>query len=250
MIERGGGVDSSLWWYENVTGDVHVAFTSVRAGNLARHVGEQADVDGARERLEHRLGLVQQRFRYLHQTHSATVLDAESERGEAPEGDAWVSARGRQPLAVLVADCLPVVLVGHRGAHAEPSGAEADPITAVAHAGRPGLTAGILERTVQSMRERGACRLRAWIGPGACGSCYEVPQEMAQRLGAERPALLSETSWGTPALNLRAEAQNIFDREGIQVAAVAGCTIEDETLFSHRRAPDQGRIAALVWRAT
>ncbi|GAB3846425.1 polyphenol oxidase family protein [Nesterenkonia populi] len=257
-----------LWWKGDHDG-VRLGFTSAAAGNLGAHVGDAAEAEQNRARLASQLlspanpspaeksapdsawdkSAVQgQRegsgFRFLHQVHSTEVLDAGEVRDEVPTADAWVSAGGAAPLGVLVADCLPVLFVG--------TGA-AGPVTAAAHAGREGLLSGVLERTVEALQARGAEEIHAWIGPAACGACYEVPQAMVDEVAAARPALVSTTSWGTPALNLRAEAAAVLRTHGAEVHDVGGCTMEDPQLFSHRRTQQQGapagRIAGLVWRA-
>ncbi|WP_322477466.1 polyphenol oxidase family protein [Nesterenkonia sp. HG001] len=243
-----GDADSPFWWHGmTADGEVHVAFTSVRAGNLARHVGEQQrDAVASRRRgLEAHMGVGSGTLRFLDQVHSALVLDAAehpADSAHAPTGDAWISRGGAEPLAVMVADCLPVLLVG-QGQGGEPL------ITGAAHAGREGLIGGVLENTVTAMREHGAESVQAWVGPGVCGSCYEVPAAMHEELGTVRPALASQTTWGTPALDLRSEAEEILRELGAGIAELAGCTLEDETLYSHRRAPGEGRFAGLVWRA-
>lgn len=253
-----GDADAGFWWQGAAGAGVRVAFTSSAAGNLALHVGDAADQDddgparhavlARRRALERRLGVAAGRLRFLEQIHSATVRDAdEPEAAEAagpagvtPVGDAWVSPDGSHPLAIMVADCLPVLLVGAR--------ADGGAVTGAAHAGRPGLLAGVLERTVERMRAHGAERLRAWIGPGACGRCYEVPEAMHAELTAGRPALASRTRAGTPGLDLRAEAQAVLAGRGVSTAELSGCTIEDRTLFSHRREPGRGRFVGVVWR--
>lgn len=249
-----GGADSGLWWQDAAGAGVRVAFSSSAAGNLALHVGAAAPADGgegsarrqvlaARRALEARLDVGPGRLHFLDQVHSAVVhemVEPSAEAPTAPVGDAWVSSDGSHPLAIMVADCLPVLLVGSR--------ADGGVVTGAAHAGRPGLLAGVLERTVEAMRGHGAADLRAWIGPGACGGCYEVPEAMHAELTAERPALASRTRWGTPALDLRAEAARILIEHGAAVADLAGCTIEDEALFSHRRDPGRGRFVGVVWR--
>ena len=58
--------------------------------------------------------------------------------------------------------------------------------------------------TVARMRELGADRIPAWVGPHVCGACYEVPEEMRDEVAAVVPAAPSTTSWGTPALDLGA----------------------------------------------
>ena len=232
-----GDVDTPFWWSAS-TGDVHVAFTSYRAGNLGVHVGDAHAAQANRRSLAPLLGAEP---RFLNQVHSHQVIDADSTGGE-PTGDAWVSTCGT-PLAVLVADCLPVLFVA--------KGVDGRPITAAAHAGRPGLLAGVLEHTLTAMEQRGAARITAWIGPGACGSCYEIPEEMVEQIAAERPGIRARTSWGTAALDLRAEAKNVLQSAGAAVVDVAGCTMEDPQLFSHRRSQQtgeqQGRIAGVVW---
>ena len=238
---------------------LHVAFTGVGAGNLAFHVAGQAEpgrpadaVAEARTGLERAMGVPAGRTQYLTQVHSARVVTA-SGRGWGDEGarpeeaDAVVSPSGHDPLAVMVADCLPVVFASRPAGGSGLTGP-----TAVAHAGRRGLFEGVLEGTVERLRRHGAGAgtddVQAWVGPGICGKCYEVPEDM-HRDGADRiPATVSRTSWGTPALDLPAGAAAVLDRLGVRVHRVDRCTLEDEQLFSHRRAPGQGRFAGLVWR--
>lgn len=251
---------SPFWWRGQAesgatAGDtVQLGFTSVEAGNLARHVGSQSEVSENRRLLETSMGVPAGSLRFLNQVHSADVIPAEpaAPAGPAPSsevltGDAWVCADGSVPLAIMVADCLPVLLHGRRAAH-DPD--RDVPVTAAAHAGRPGLLAGVLENTVAAMRAHGADAITAWIGPGACGDCYEIPAEMVAEVSQGRPAIASQTSWGSSALNLRAEARTVLDGQGVRVAELAGCTIEDESLFSHRRAPGKGRFAGVIWMRT
>lgn len=232
----------NFWWRGQHDG-VQLAFTASAAGNLSQSVGPTGQGLKSRRQLETELGLGPGQLRFLNQVHSADALDADSAGSAVPTGDAWVTAEGT-PIAVLVADCLPVLFVG-----STPQGRL---VTAAAHAGRPGLIAGILEGTVHALRSRGAESITAWVGPGACGDCYEVPQQMFDELTAARPALASTTSWGTPALDLRAEANAVLSAAGAMVInAAAGCTIEDPALFSHRRSQKtgepEGRLAGLIW---
>ncbi|NDK32282.1 polyphenol oxidase family protein [Nesterenkonia haasae] len=232
-----------LWWQEQV-GRVRLGFTSVTAGNLAHHVGDGGEAEGNRRRLEDQLGLAHRPLRYLNQVHSADVVDADS--GDVtPTGDAWISTDGSRSLAIMVADCLPVLFTA--------SSRGGGVLTAAAHAGRPGLISGVLHNTVSALQHHGGRNITAWIGPGACGECYEVPQAMFDELTVDRPALAATTSWGTPALDLRSEARAILESHHVAVVDVAGCTIENPTLFSHRvsqkNGTPEGRIAALIWKA-
>lgn len=176
----------------------------------------------------------------VRQVHGATVADADDatlEQLAAIEADGLVATRPGLALAVRVADCVPVLL--------------ADPAAGVigaAHAGRVGLAAGVLQATVAQMRARGATDLTAWIGPHVCGSCYEVPQQLADQVAGQVPGSRSTTSWGTPALDLGAGARGILERLGVRVTDVGRCTLESPDLHSHRRdAAASGRQAGIIW---
>lgn len=234
-----------FWWQDEVGNGVRVAFTDRGAGNLALHTGDDpAAVRARRAALEREMGVDGGSLLFLAQVHGTEVADADRpDRPAVPTADAAVTATG-VPLAVMVADCLPVVLVA-----AGPEG----PVTAVAHAGRRGLLDGVLERTVEQMRARGARGLSAWIGPSVCGSCYEVPAAMREESARRIPAVAATTAWGTPALDLRAGARDRLAGLGVDVtepaAAGPSCTLENERLSSHRRDPRSGRIVGLVWQA-
>ncbi|MFB0839563.1 MULTISPECIES: polyphenol oxidase family protein [Arthrobacter] len=223
-------------WRADILPGVSAAFTNVDAGNLALHVGDDpARVQGRRARLEQSIGVGPQSLRFMNQVHGTTVvlMDAES---PAPEADAMVS-RGL-PLAVMVADCIPVLLAGESGN---------GPVLAAVHAGRPGVANGILPAAVESMESLGATRIRAWLGPSICGSCYEVPAALRDGVANMVPATWSTTSWGTPALDLPAGARSQLESVGVDVEYAGDCTLETETLYSYRRDRDTGRFAGLVW---
>lgn len=229
----------------------HVAWTSAAAGSLALHVlgadetPARREVEQSRAAVEDAMGVERGRTFYLDQVHSADVVTADGigwGGAAGPTADASVSPDGSQPLAVLVADCLPVLFVdGLTGA------------TAAAHAGRRGLLDGVLENTVDALEAlrpagaRGTFGMKAWIGPGVCGRCYEVPEDMRAEAAARIPELHSTTSWGTPALNLPAGAQTVLRARGVAVERIDLCTLEDERVFSHRRQPGRGRFVGLVW---
>lgn len=172
------------------------------------------------------------------QVHGSDVVFVDGATVEAPVADAMITDQPDLGLLVRAADCTPVVL--------------ADPqarLIGVVHAGREGLVKGVVTAAVREMRRRGATRIQAWVGPRACGSCYEVPAEMADAVAAVVPEARSTTSWGTPALDvgrgviaqLKAEAVHVTDiGEGV-------CTIEDEAFFSYRRqGKASGRQGAIV----
>lgn len=213
--------------------------------NLARHVGDDpAAVEANRALLAAELDLDPASLVFVDQVHSAEVHVLPAE-GPAPvvTADAIVTDRRDVAIAIMVADCLPVLLVD----------AEAGMIGA-AHAGRPGLLGGVLEATVAAMRDLGARpeRLTVSIGPSVCGACYEVPAEMWEAGATLLPAAAATTRWGTPALDLRAGAVQALTRLGVPAVAIDAdhpCTLEDDTYFSYRRQGRTGRFAGIIARA-
>lgn len=250
-----------FWWRQRVAEDLEVAFTDVEAGNLALHVGDEpAAVRDRRAGLATAMGVDAAALLFMNQVHSARVARADQLVPVGPSGpaaasdggtmDAMVSPSGLHPMAVMVADCLPVVLAGF-----EPdTGAVA--ATAVVHAGRQGLAAGIIPAAVRALEglpyghaDDGRRPLvQAWIGPSVCGRCYEVPEEMAAEVAAAVPGSASRTRQGTAGLDLAAGAEMQLAGMNVQTRRIAGCTLEEGRLFSHRRDQRTGRFAGLVWR--
>ncbi len=210
--------------------------------NLARHVGDdEADVERNRALLAAEIGAPPV---FVTQVHSARV-QVLPPHGPVPAAtaDAQVTDRRDVALAIMVADCLPVLL--------------SDPVTgtvAVAHAGRQGLLGGVLQNTVAAMADFGArpADLTVSIGPSICGACYEVPAPMREEASAQLPAARAVTRWGTPALDLRAGAVAVLQEAGIAAEAIDAehpCTLEDERFYSYRRQARTGRFAGVIRRA-
>jgi len=152
--------------------------------------------------------------------------------------DAMVTTAENIGLCIRVADCVPVLL-GDSNAG----------VIGAAHAGRKGMLGGVVEATIEAMRELGARDIDAWIGPHICGQCYEVPSDMAEAAWQQLPATRATTRKGTPAIDLGAGAAAELERLGCAVHVEASCTFENPALFSYRRDGDQsGRQAGIVWR--
>jgi polyphenol oxidase len=152
--------------------------------------------------------------------------------------DALLTDRRGLGLLVRVADCTPVVLA-----------APDDGFVGVVHCGRLGLVSGVVPAAVQAMRERGVGRVRAWLGPRACGKCYELPAGMADSVADVVPEARSTTSWGTPAADIGAGVAAQLVAADVEVHDVGAgvCTIEDERFFSYRRQGDKaGRFGAMA----
>jgi len=100
------------------------------------------------------------------------------------------------------------------------------------------------------MRDSGATSIRAAVGPTICGTCYEVPRELASAVVAVVPAARSDRGADVEgaALDIRAGVIDQLKRAGVAVVRlVGGCTLEDPACFSYRRDERTGRMAALVW---
>lgn len=229
-----------MWSSKQVRPGIWVGFTDTTAGNLAFHVGDApAHVVDRRSAVEAALGRAGGNggpLAYMNQVHGnhVAVIDAGHSGPEAPTADAMVAAAGASAagLAVMVADCVPVVLVG--------STVVGEPVLAVAHAGRPGVEQGVIAAVVAQMRRSGAVAIESWLGPSVCGSCYEVPEAMRASVTAKIPEAFATTSWGTPALDLPAAVLAQLANEGVQAHASGICTLEDTRYYSHRRSQRDG----------
>jgi YfiH family protein len=204
--------------------------------NLGDHVGDaSAAVAANRRLLADRLGMPVQ---YMRQVHGVRVALAGG-CVPAPEADALVTDVPGLALAVMVADCVPVLF--------EASGA-----VGVAHAGRAGMADGVIDATLAALDRLGAdpASLRVTVGPAVCGGCYEVPAEL-RRVVAERvPGSAATTRAGTPAIDLRAGVRHQLEAAGVtKITISARCTVEDPDLYSYRRDGRTGRFAGLAWLA-
>jgi hypothetical protein len=209
--------------------------------NLGAHVGDEPEaVEKNRSRLAGELGLSPDRVIWMEQVHGRTVTVVDGPRTEPVEAtDALVTAVPGLAVAVLVADCVPVLLAD----------AEAGVVAAV-HAGRVGARVGVLPAALAAMAQAGAeiGRVEALLGPAVCGECYEVPAAMQADVAAHLPGSASRTRSGTPGLDLRAGLWQQLANAGIaKIGLDPRCTVEDRTLYSHRREGATGRIAAVTW---
>ncbi len=192
-----------------------VRFTDRSAGDLRD--------DAARTRLEAAIGRPTARGR---QVHGAVVRRVEHDFPvEGADGQA--TARTDVAPLVLVADCLPVALVG--------PGA-----VAMVHAGWRGIAAGVLEEGVRAVRELGGGGdIAAAIGPGAGACCYEIGDEVRAALGTTGRTADLKTVTRT-----RLRAVGVGQVEDADV-----CTICDPRWFSYRREGEgAGRQGGVVWR--
>ncbi|MCB1686393.1 MAG: peptidoglycan editing factor PgeF [Pseudomonadales bacterium] len=226
------------------------ALTTTRAGgvsqgvyqglNLAEHVGDDpASVAENRRRLISGSGC--RSIQWLNQVHGVQVLRARPGLNRAiPEADGlWTDEPGIG-IAVLTADCLPVVIA-----------AQAAGVVAVAHAGWRGLIAGVLEATLAELPCTAADCV-AWLGPAIGPRAYEVGDDVATAvagLGSMAQRSLSPGCRpGKYWLDLFALARQRLLGAGVaEVFSQQICTFASPELYSYRRDGLTGRMATLAW---
>jgi polyphenol oxidase len=205
--------------------------------NLGGHVGDDpASVEDNREALAAAVGVPRSHLVLMNQVHGSDVAEVSGPAtGPASPVDALVTRTTGLALGVLVADCVPVLLHDR----------EAGVIGAV-HAGRPGMTSGIVARAVSAMRDLGAATMIATVGPSVCGRCYEVPADMAAAAAAVSASSAARSWTGTPAIDVAAGVVEQLVAESVAVEWIPGCTRETASLYSYRRDGVTGRFAGVV----
>ena len=216
--------------------------------NLGVHVGDDAALV-AQNRAQ-LAALLPSEPAWLNQVHGVAVADAASVHGSVPDADASVASTPGAVCLLMTADCLPVLFSSNDG-----------DVVAAAHAGWRSLASGVLQRTVQAMRARGAGEILAWLGPAIGPGQFEVGQDVLQAFSesavdaAEHAAVQAAFAaiGGRPGkylADIYALARLHLAREGVtQVAGAEYCTVSDAAQFySYRRDGVTGRQASLIWR--
>lgn len=210
------------------------------SANLATHVGDcpQAVAEN-RRRLATSLGSDPL---WLNQVHGVTIWDGDRETPFEPDApptaDGAVTATPQRWLALLTADCLPVVLAATDCRR-----------VAVAHAGWRGLAAGVLEAAAAAV----GAPFAAWIGPAICGRCYEVDQPVIAALARRNPLPMGTIRQSSRPNHFLVDlpavaAARLFQCGAVAVVQSGWCTREaPETWYSHRHeGPNTGRFATLA----
>jgi YfiH family protein len=181
--------------------------------------------------------------RFLRQVHGRTVVRFRGEEpsGFEPEADAAWTDRPGVVLAVLSADCVPVLIACADGSW-----------VAVAHAGWRGLAAGVIPALLERLPST-AGRLRAWIGPAISAEGYEVGSEVREALLRRDPrheACFQSNPRGRHQLDLRLAARQQLEAAGVHDIEIAPHATDREPAlwYSHRRDGGRtGRFASLIW---
>jgi len=202
------------------------------SNNLAIHVGDDhSTVIANRAHLERDLGFPLQ---FMDQVHGDVVVHVGNEIIPAPSADGLLTQAKGVGLAVMVADCIPLLLSNSKS-------------VAAVHVGRKGLMNEIAMAAIREMRGIDSSEITAIVGPSICGECYEVSQDVFDEVSAKFPLATSQTREGGFALDLsRALIEQLLEA-GVQVLDEGRCTVEDKSLYSYRRDGVTGRQVGVVW---
>ena len=222
------------------------AFMTTRGPNFGRKAGDPDEVRANRAGLTELLGA---RPIFLDQVHGADVvrLQADWHDDNAPRADAAVSTDPALAVAILVADCLPVLFSAPGG-------------VAGAHAGWRGLAAGVLENTVAALCAAAGCaphEVRAWMGACIGPEAFEVGPEVVTAFGREalpqdQPGFLyrpnHEPRWRA---DLPLLARERLAAAGVtEISGGTWCTLTDDSRFFSFRGEaggrPRGRMAACI----
>jgi len=178
---------------------------------------------------------------WLKQVHGARVVRADA-IDESPEADAACTRKPGTVCAVMVADCMPVLMCDARAT-----------VIGIAHAGWRGLSSGVIENTVAAMQVPPA-EVLAFLGPAIGPDSFEVGADVRDAFLASDPA--AETAFtpqneGKWLADLFKLGRQRLMRQGVTRIYGGGvCTVRDAARFySYRRDKTTGRMAALIWLA-
>jgi YfiH family protein len=201
--------------------------------NLGSHVGDDLDsVEANRKLLGEEIG---RPIQFMNQVHGNTVVFIEEHTQTPPTADALVTTNPHIALAVMVADCIPLLLANQGS-------------IAAVHVGRKGLLNGVARSALSAMRDLDSSPISAIIGPSICGTCYEVSQDIFEEVTSVFPRSKSQTKHGGFALDLAAALSYELASDGVRVLDRSSCTVEDRSLYSYRRDGVTGRQVGLIWQ--
>lgn len=217
-------------------GLVH-GFSTMSLGTMGlTHAPDPDAVMASRRDFARALGIEAEPLTVAGAVHGAGVARVDEHKDLIRGVDALVTDRRGIALFATYADCYPIVLW--------------DPVrrcAALAHAGWRGTLARVGLAALKAMHDEygsNPADIRAGIGPGICGSCYEVGEEVAGRFDRE---FVREGEGGRFLLDLAAANRSQLEAEGVAEINVMGlCTKETDYLPSHRRRPDGTRFGAIV----
>jgi len=208
--------------------------------NLAMHVGDNPiHVEQNRKRLKK---LLPKNPLWLNQIHGSTVVKAE-EIKNIPDADACISTTPSAVCIIQTADCLPVIFCDSSGF-----------VVGAAHAGWRGLAKGILEETLKQMRNVGAKKIQAWMGPAIGPNHFEVGEDVLESFSSQDSLFLQyfktrPNKQNKYLANIYGLARHILTKQGVtKISGGNFCTVSDISRFySYRRDGITGRMATCIW---
>ncbi|MEW5838745.1 MAG: peptidoglycan editing factor PgeF [Pseudomonadota bacterium] len=212
--------------------------------NLALHVGDDpAHVQANRRLLRQHLALPGEPL-WLEQVHGTEVYRVQDANPptHAPRADAAYTTQSGVVLAIMTADCLPLLFAAQDGSE-----------IAAAHAGWRGLAAGVLENTLHQFQAPPG-EICVWLGPAISQTAFEVGDEVraafVQHDGETEAAFIPGSRSGHWQADLYALARLRLRAVGVtQVYGGNLCCYQDSARFySYRRETPTGRMASLIWR--
>lgn len=207
--------------------------------NLGLHVGDCAkQVQHNRQSLQELLpskAIIQ----WLEQVHSNKVIEISSTTKQAIIGDAMITRDKNIALAIMTADCLPILLISKQG----------DEIAAI-HGGWRPLAANIITNTVNKMHTS-VNEIYAWLGPCIGKDAFEVGSEV-QMAFVEQGNIYSKAFRkqcnGKYLANLHQIATLQLNKLGIkQISSLPECTYsKPKKYYSYRKKSITGRMATVI----
>ena len=226
LIEADWGLDAQVFCGSTTIGSSKKLRESNYCLNNERAEDEEI-VIANRYRLQNLIGA--SRITWMKQIHGKRVVEVgSSDKAELADTDAcWTRERGIG-LAVLTADCLPVVITS-----------EKRDWLGIAHAGWRGLALGIIGKLI-SCYSCSSSELVAWIGPSISKKKYEVGQEVWSIFEEQHPDSVlmdsSDSSSEKRFLNLVSVAESQLIEAGVGMVYSSGlCSYSDARFFSARR---------------
>jgi YfiH family protein len=222
--------------------------------NLGLHVGDDpATVQKNRDALK---AVVPNDPIWLNQVHGTQVIDADNANAclDVPSADASVTSTPGRVLAIMTADCLPVLLASSDGK-----------VVGAAHAGWRGLAAGVIEQTVALMRAKQSngdkaqaqahAEILAYLGPAIGPHAFEVGSEVRDIFLAQNPEsaacfeqLQEKGKYLADIYGLACLRLNALGIEHIEGGGE--CTLQNPDYFSYRRDQETGRMGSFIWIET
>ncbi|SEK29669.1 conserved hypothetical protein [Colwellia chukchiensis] len=214
--------------------------------NLGDHVGDNPDAVAANRVLLHKLLPASTKIQWLEQVHGNHVIEVDAQHNKALVADASVTRKQGIALAVLTADCLPILLTNRDGTE-----------VAAIHAGWRPLAGNIIQHTVAKMQSK-AEHIYAWLGPCIGPQAFEVGEEVKQafsRLAQQLTVAFTPRLEACVAANEKKYGADLQQIAKLQLMALGihnvvnmpKCTFQHATqYYSYRRDGQTGRMASII----